>query len=145
MRGEHNIARRKPCCSTLLSTTNLTKSALWSNSGLHSEDCQCKEAATWIIVNHTAEMMWGKASLSRHNPEIYLKVVNKTKATFVTLVLCCSGIRHPDSHTRGQNEISRLRDSVFPKTWLHKFCPYVYVLRQEECRQRSTYSSPLHL
>jgi len=94
---------------------NLTKSELWSNSGLHSEECQCKEAATWINVHHTAEMMWGKASLLRHNPEIYLKVVNKTKATFVALVHCCSDIRHPDSHTRGQTEISRLRDSVYPK------------------------------
>jgi len=57
----------------------------------------------------------GSVSLLRHNPEIYLKVVNKTTVTFVTLVLRCSDIRHPDPHTRGQSEISRLWVSVYPK------------------------------
>lgn len=31
------------------------------------------------------------------------------------------------------------------KIWVHKCCSCVYALRQEECRQRSTYSSPLYL
>lgn len=31
------------------------------------------------------------------------------------------------------------------KLWVHKCCSCVYALRQEECRQRSTYSSPLYL
>jgi hypothetical protein len=145
MTGEHHIARRKPCFSTLLSPTNLTKSALWSNSGLHSEDCQCKEAARWIIVNHTAEMMWGESvslkAQSRNLPEGCEQDQGNVRHVSSSL-LWYSTPGLPHTRPKWNQPTPRF---CISKIWVHKCCPCVYALRQEECRQRSTYSSPLYL